>query len=67
MLRPAQLVALLREPDERAAWPLTPAVARLAGAQLHAGPGYRVIYEDAQLVLLARRAAPADSAAVWQP
>jgi uncharacterized membrane protein len=65
VLRNARLVALLRQPDERAAYPLSPAEARLALAQLLADPAYRVRYQDAQLVLLARRYAPADSAAVW--
>jgi len=36
-------------------------------AALRARPGYRVLYEDAQLVLLARPALAADSAEVWQP
>ena len=67
VLRTARLVALLREPDERAAYPLSPAEARRALAQLQASPGMRVLYQDAQFVLLARRYAPADSAAVWQP
>ncbi len=66
-LRTARLVALLREPDEHAAWPLTQAQARQAVAALRARPGYRVLYEDAQLVLLARPALAADSAEVWQP
>ncbi|WP_220235702.1 DUF2079 domain-containing protein [Hymenobacter ginsengisoli] len=67
VLRTAQVVALLREPDERGAWPLSPADGQRAAAQLRTAPGYRVLYEDAQVVLLARQAAPADSAAVWQP
>jgi uncharacterized membrane protein len=67
VLRTAQLVVLLREPEEHGAYPLPPADARRAAAQLRTQPGYRVLYEDAQVVLLARRAAPADSAAVWQP
>ena len=67
VLRTARLVALLREPDESGAWPLKPAEAQRAAAQLCADPHYRVLYEDAQLVLLARHFAPADSAAVWQP
>ena len=69
VLRTAQLVALLREPDEQGAWPLSPAQARQALAQLRARPGYRVLYEDAQLVLLARPVPlpPADTTAVWQP
>lgn len=67
VLRTAQVVVLLREPDERGAWPLSPANGQRAAARLRAAPGYRVLYEDAQVVLLARQAAPADSAAVWQP
>jgi uncharacterized membrane protein len=67
VLRTAQLVMLLREPEEHGAYPLSPAEARTAAAQLRTQPGYRVLYEDAQVVLLARRAAPADSAAVWHP
>ncbi len=67
VLRTARLVALLREPDEHAAWPLSQAQARQALAALRARPGYRVLYEDAQLVLLARPATPLDSAEVWQP
>ncbi|TDN36577.1 DUF2079 domain-containing protein [Hymenobacter sp. UV11] len=67
VLRTARLVALLREPNDHDAWPLTQAQARQALAALRARPGYRVLYEDAQLVLLARPATPADSAEVWQP
>jgi hypothetical protein len=67
VLRTAQVVALLRTPDERGAWPLSPAEGRRAAAQLRADPAYRVLYEDAQVLLLARRFAPADSARVWQP
>ena len=67
VLRTARLVALLREPDEHAAWPLTQAQARQAVAALRARPGYHVLYEDAQLVLLARPALATDSAEVWQP
>ena len=67
VLRTAQVVALLREPDESGSWPLSVAEARRAAAQLRADPAYRVLYEDAQLLLLARRFAPADSAAVWRP
>lgn len=67
VLRTAQLVVLLREPDERGAWPLAPADARRAAAQLRAQPGYRVLYEDDQVVLLARHPAPADSVATWHP
>lgn len=66
VLRTAGVVALLREPDERGSWPLSPADAQRAALQLRADPNYRVLYEDAQLVLLARRFAPADSAAIWQ-
>jgi uncharacterized membrane protein len=66
VLRTAGLVALLREPDERGSWPLSPAEAQRAAAQLRADPSYRILYEDAQLVLLARRFVPADSAAIWQ-
>jgi len=67
VLRTAQVVALLRTPDERGAWPLKPADGQRAAAQLRADPAYRVLYEDAQVLLLARRFAPADSARVWQP
>jgi uncharacterized membrane protein len=68
VLRTAQLVALLREPDERGAWPLSPAQAKQAVAELRADSAkYRVLYEDAQLILLARRFALADSAQVWNP
>ncbi|RZK61548.1 MAG: DUF2079 domain-containing protein [Hymenobacter sp.] len=67
VLRTAQLVALLREPDQSGAWPLSVEDAKRAAAQLRTDPAYRVLYEDAQLVLLARHAAPADSAAVWRP
>jgi uncharacterized membrane protein len=67
VLRTARLVALLRAPDEHAAWPLTQAQARQALDSLRARPRYRVLYEDAQLVLLARPTPPADSAEVWQP
>jgi uncharacterized membrane protein len=66
VLRTAGVVALLREPDERGSWPLSPAEAQRAAAQLRADPSYRVLYEDAQLILLARRFTPADSAAIWQ-
>ena len=67
VLRTARLVVLLREPDEHAAYPLSPAEARRAAAQLRTQPGYRVLYEDAQVLLLDRQFAPADSAAIWQP
>jgi uncharacterized membrane protein len=67
VLRTAQVVALLREPDERGSWPLSPAEAHRAAEQLRANPSYRVLYEDAQMVLLARRFVAADSAAMWQP
>ena len=67
VLRTARLVALPCEPDEHAAWPLSPAQAQRALAQLRARPGYRVLYQDAQLVLLARPAGAADSAEVWRP
>ncbi len=67
VLRTARLVALPREPNEHDAWPLSQAQARQALAALRARPGYRVLYEDAQLVLLARPALAADSAEVWQP
>lgn len=66
-LRTARLVVLLREPDEHGAWPLSRADARRAAVQLRTRPGYRVLYEDAQVLLLARQFAPADSAAAWQP
>ena len=66
VLRTARLVALLREPDENGAWPLRPAEAKQALAHLQADPHYRVLYQDAQLVLLARQFAPADSAQVWK-
>lgn len=66
VLRTAQLVALLREPDENAAWPLNPADARQALAHLQADPHYHVLYQDAQLVLLTRQFTPADSAQVWK-
>ena len=49
------------------AWPLSPAEGKRAAAQLRADPSYRVLYEDAQVLLLARRFAPVDSAATWQP
>ncbi|MDO7884696.1 DUF2079 domain-containing protein [Hymenobacter sp. CA2-7] len=67
VLRTARLVALLREPDEAGAWPLSVANAKRAATQLRTDPAYRVLYEDAQLVLLARQLAPADSAAAWRP
>ncbi|MVN76390.1 DUF2079 domain-containing protein [Hymenobacter sp. HMF4947] len=68
VLRTARLVALLREPDDQSAWPLSPAQARQAVAQLRATPGYRVLYEDAQLLLLSRSLPPAaDTTATWQP
>ena len=67
VLRTAQVVALLRTPDEHGAWPLSPADGQRAAAQLRTDPAYRVLYEDAQVLLLARRFAPADSARVWQP
>ncbi|QKG58351.1 DUF2079 domain-containing protein [Hymenobacter sp. BRD128] len=67
VLRTARLVALLREPDERGAWPLSPAEGKRAAAQLCADPSYRVLYEDARVVLLARQFAPPDSAASWRP
>ncbi|MGI4872678.1 MAG: DUF2079 domain-containing protein [Janthinobacterium lividum] len=66
VLRTARLVALLRQPDEQGAWPLGPAEAQQALARLQADPHYRVLYQDAQLVLLSRQFAPADSAAVWE-
>jgi uncharacterized membrane protein len=67
VLRTARLVALLREPDEHAAWPLSQDQARQAIEVLRARPGYRVLYEDAQLVLLSRPALVTDSAEVWHP
>ncbi|MGI4760182.1 MAG: DUF2079 domain-containing protein [Janthinobacterium lividum] len=67
VLRTARLVALLRAPDQSGAWPLSVEQAKRAAVQLRADPAYRVLYEDTQLVLLARRFAPADSAAAWQP
>jgi uncharacterized membrane protein len=67
VLRTAQLVVVLREPDERGAWPLSPAEGKRAATQLRANSRYHVLYEDAQVVLLARRFAPADSAEVWRP
>ncbi|SNC76639.1 Uncharacterized membrane protein [Hymenobacter gelipurpurascens] len=66
VLRNARLVALLREPGEAAAWPLSPEVARQALAQFQADANYRTVYEDAQLVVLARRFAPTDSAITWK-
>lgn len=67
VLRTARLVALLREPDENGSWPLNPTEAKEALTHLQADPHYHVLYQDAQLVLLTRQFAPADSAAVWQP
>ncbi|OUJ76103.1 DUF2079 domain-containing protein [Hymenobacter crusticola] len=67
VLRTARLVALLREPTEQAAWPLSPDQARQALQQLQKDPNYRTLYEDPQLVVLARNFTPADSTAIWKP
>lgn len=67
VVRTAQLVMLLREPDDHGAWPLSQADARLAAGRLPTQPGYRVLYQNAQVVLLARQFAPADSATIWHP
>ena len=67
VLRTARVVALLRDPTPEAAWPVTPDQARQAISQFQADPNFRTLYEDAQLVVLARQFAPTDSAAIWQP
>jgi uncharacterized membrane protein len=68
VLRSARLVLLPRTTDANDAWPLPPAQLQAALAALRARPGYRVLYEDAQVMLLARPAPlAADTAEVWQP
>lgn len=54
-LRDAQYVVLLRQPDEAAAWPLRSEQSPQALSQLRHRPDFRVFYEDAQLVIFARR------------
>lgn len=67
VLRDAAWVVLLRQPDEAAAWPLRPEASRRALARLRQRPDFRVFYEDAQLVVFARRGAPRYPAEVLKP
>ncbi|MFD1467487.1 DUF2079 domain-containing protein [Hymenobacter caeli] len=64
VLRDAAGVVLLRHPDEAAGWPLRPEESQKALAQLRARPDFRVAYEDAQLVVFARRGPVPDPAEV---
>jgi uncharacterized membrane protein len=67
VMRTARLVVLLREPTPESVWPVTPDDAKRALIQFQADPNFQTLYEDAQLVVLTRQFAPADSAAIWQP
>lgn len=65
-LRDAQFVVLLRQPDLAAAWPLRPEQSPQVLARLRQRPDFRVFFEDAQLVIFARRGPVRNPAEVLQ-